>query len=255
MTQGNHVLARLAEDDSVFGAWVLSMSPRMAETLAAGRLDWVGIDTEHAPVGPELMESMVRAVEPHDATPIVRLPSVERAIEGGAKRALDAGAGGIIVPDVRTREEAAQVVTAATFPPDGERGVAGTTRANGYGRNFRDYVETANDETLVVVQLESPAAIDRADDILSVEGIDVAFVGENDLSSAMGYPGEKDQPAVRRAVTSVKETAIEHGVTPGIGGRTPADARERIAAGYRFFLLGADLTFARSGIDGFLDGL
>lgn len=255
MTRANHVLTRLADDDPVFGAWVLSTSPRMAETLAAGSLDWVGIDTEHAPVGPERMESLVRAVEPHDATPIVRLPSVERAVDGGAKRALDAGAGGIIVPDVRTRAEAARVVTAAKFPPEGERGVAGTTRANGYGRHFDDYVATANDETLVVVQLESPAAIDRADDILSVDGIDVAFVGENDLSSVMGYPGEKDQPAVRRAVASVRETAMDRGVTPGIGGRTPEDARERIAAGYRFFLLGADLTFARDGIEGFVDDL
>lgn len=249
-----HVQAALADDEPVFGAWTLSASPRMAEMLADA-LDWVGIDTEHAPVGPERVESMVRAVEGHRATPIVRLPSVERAVDGEAKRALDAGAGGVIVPDVESRADAERTVAAAKFPPDGERGVAGTTRANGYGTNFEEYVASANEETLVVVQIESPAGVDAVDEILSVEGVDVAFVGENDLSSAMGYPGEKDHPDVAAATASVKAAADEHGVVPGIGGRTPENARERIAAGYRFFLLGADLTFALTGVERFRDAI
>lgn len=248
----NHVLTALAGDEPVFGAWVLSTSPRMAEVLAGSQLDWVGVDTEHAPVGPERVESLVRAVEPHEATPIVRLPSVEAAVAGGAKRALDAGAGGVIVPDVRTREDAERAVNAATFPPSGERGVAGTTRANGYGDRFEEYVATADDETLVVVQIESPEGVEHADEILAVEGVDVAFVGENDLSAAMGHPGEKDHPDVAAATDSVRAAAVGNEVVPGIGGRTPRTARERIDAGYRFFLLGADLTFARTGIEAFL---
>lgn len=250
----NHVLASLADDDPVFGAWTLSASPRMAEALS-DTLDWVGIDTEHAPIGPDRVESMIRAVEGHETTAIVRLPSVERTVDGDAKRALDSGAGGIIVPDVESRHDAQRAVAAAKFPPDGERGVAGTTRANDYGKDFDEYVDGANDETLVVVQIESPAGVDAVDEILSVEGIDVAFVGENDLSAAMGHPGEKDHPDVAAATAAVKAATERHGVVPGIGGRTPENARERIDNGYRFFLLGADLTFARDGVGRFQDAI
>lgn len=245
----NETLTELGADRPAFGAWCLSMSPRAAEVLAGTRLDWVGIDTEHAPIDPQTMEEMVRAVQYGGATPIVRVPSVEVAVAGACKHALDAGAGGVLVPGVEDRQDARRAVAAAKFPPMGERGVASTTRANRFGTAFDDYVETANDETLVSVQLESTTAIDNAAEILAVEGIDVAFVGENDLSASMGHPGKKDRPPVTEAVERVRELALEHGVSPGIAARTPDDVRDRIEAGYRFFLLGADVTFVRVGVD------
>ncbi|WP_255359202.1 HpcH/HpaI aldolase/citrate lyase family protein [Haladaptatus sp. R4] len=150
--------------------------------------------------------------------------------------------------------DAERVVRATHFPPVGERGVAGTTRANEYGERFDDYVETANDETLVVVQIESPSAVESVEDILAVDGIDVAFIGENDLSSAYGYPGEKDHPTVTEAVQRVFEAAEANGVYPGIAGRTPTTLTERSNRGFQFFLLGADLSFMRTGIEEFLDG-
>ena len=252
MTISNEAKASLSVGNPVFGAWALSMSPRSAEVLAATDLDWVGIDMEHSPIDTQSMEELVRAVQHGGATPIIRVPSVEAAVEGASKHALDAGAGGVMVPGVETADDARRAVRAASIPPAGERGVASTTRANRYGTAFDDYVKSANEETLIVTQLESVRAIENAADILAVDGIDVAFVGENDLSASMGHPGETDHEPVTEAVETVRQLAIDNGVNPGIAGRTPDDVVTRIEAGYRFFLLGADLTFVRTAIDRFL---
>ena len=249
MNQTKH---RLEHGEVVVGGWVLSGSPRVAEVLARTDVDWLAIDTEHAPYGPERIEAIVRAIEPA-ATPLVRLPSVEAAVAGAAKRALDVGAHGIIVPGIESATEAERVVAAAKFPPAGERGVAGTVRANDYGQRFGEYVESANDETILVVQIESPPAVERVDEILAVDGIDVAFTGENDLSAAFGRPGQKDHHTVVEAVDTVLETAQAHDVYPGIAGRTPTAMARRIDRGFQWFLLGADLSFARAGIEPFLE--
>lgn len=251
MVNENRALAELKRGNSVVGAWLLSQSARSAEVLSRTDIDWLGIDTEHTPYSPERVENLVRAIEPN-ATPIVRLPSVEEAASGAAKHALDSGAQGIIVPNVQTASDAEEVVKSAYFPPLGERGVAGTTRANSYGENFENYVNSADTETLVAIQIESPFAVEAVGEILAVDGIDVAFIGENDLSSALGYPGETAHPEVRTAVGRVLDAAIENGVSPGIAGRTPAIQAERAERGFRFFLLGADLSFMRSGIQKFL---
>jgi 2-dehydro-3-deoxyglucarate aldolase/4-hydroxy-2-oxoheptanedioate aldolase len=251
----NRALERLGADQPAFGAWALSASPRVAEVLSTSGLDWVGIDAEHGPIGPAEVETLVRAVERGDAAPLVRLPSVAAAVDGGCQHALDSSAAGVIVPGVETAAGAAEVVRVARFPPDGERGVAGTVRSNDYGARFDEHAARANDELLVVVQIESPAGVDDADEILGVDGVDVAFVGENDLSAAHGHPGAADHEAVRAGVTAVLEAALDRGVHPGIAGRTPEATARRLDRGFRFFLLGADVTFVRDGIEGFLDGV
>lgn len=247
MTDGT--AAALAAGEPVYGAWIESVSPRMAEALAATRLDWLGIDMEHGPVGPADVEALVRAVEP-EATPLVRLPSVEYAVARGCKLALDAGAGGVIVPRVEDAAEARAVVEAATFPPEGDRGVAGSVRANGYGERFDEHVADADAETLVVVQIETVAAVEAAADVLATPGVDVGFVGENDLSASHGVPGRSDAEPVREGVAAVREAAAEAGVHAGVAARGPAAVEDRLAAGFRFFLLGGDLSLARDGLDG-----
>lgn len=249
----NDTLAALDAGETAVGAWLLSGSPRAGEALARTGIDWVGIDTEHAPYSPERVEAAVRAVE-RTATPVVRLPSVAAAVAGGAKHALDAGARGLILPGIETAADAERAVQAARFPPTGERGVAGTVRANAYGESFDDYVATANDGTLIVAQFESPAAVERVDEILAVDGIDVAFVGENDLSAALGYPGGTDHPDVTAAVDRVFNAARAADVHPGIAGRTPERMADRAERGFRFFLAGSDLGFMRDAAAKFLAG-
>ncbi|ELY86159.1 HpcH/HpaI aldolase family protein [Natrialba taiwanensis] len=251
MLDTNHTLSELRRGHSVVGAWLLSHSPRAAEVLSQTSTDWIGIDTEHAPYSPEHVETLIRAIEPN-ATPIVRLPSVEEAVSGAAKHALDSGAQGVIVPSVETVTDAEDIVESTHFPPIGKRGVAGTTRANAYGESFDHYVNNSNAETLVVIQIESPSAVESIEEILTVDGIDVAFIGENDLSSALGYPGKTDHPEVNTAVERVLDAAIEKDVFPGIAGRRSDIQAERMEQGFQFFLLGADLTFMRNGIEEFL---
>jgi len=151
-------------------------------------------------------------------------------------------------PRRRNRRRGRARVAAARFPPEGERGVAGTVRANDYGAAFDAYLADANELTVVVLQLESPRAIENAPAILDVEGVDVAFVGENDLSAALGHPGEKDRDPVREAVERVRTLATDRGVVPGIAARTPEALTERAEWGFRFFLLGSDLGFVREGL-------
>jgi len=244
----NTVARALAADEPVYGAWVESTSPRAADVLAASGLDWLAIDMEHTPADFRTVETILRGVDVAETTPLVRLSSVEHAIQGGCKRALDAGARGLIVPQVETPEQAARVVAEAKFPPAGTRGVAGSVRANGYGTDFDQCVSDANAETLVVVQLETTTAVERADVILAVDGIDVAFVGENDLSASYGHPGEKNREDVRQAVSRVRRAAEANDVYAGLAGRTPEKLAERLAEGFRFFLLGGDLSLLRDGI-------
>ncbi|WP_439028223.1 HpcH/HpaI aldolase family protein [Haloarchaeobius sp. DT45] len=243
----NATVATLAAGESALGAWVESASPRLAEALSTTRLDWLGIDMEHTPVGPGEVESLVRAIEP-DATPIVRLPSVEYATARGGKLALDAGAGGVIVPRVESAADAEAAVRAVTFPPDGDRGVAGSVRANGFGDRFDEHVESADDETLVVVQLETAAGVENAHDIVSVPGVDVAFVGENDLSASYGTPGEKDRDAVQDGVETVRRAAMATEIHAGVAARDRAALARREEEGFRFFLLGGDCSLARAGV-------
>lgn len=245
----NDVKRALSDDEPVFGAWADAGSPRMAETLAGSGLDWVGVDREHTPFTAETTEALVRAVEGSGATTLVRLPSVDAALDGAAKCALDSGAGGIIVPGVETPGEAERVVGAARFPPVGDRGVSGSVRANGHGRRFDEYVSGANEATLVVVQIESRAGVERASETLAVDGVDVVLVGQNDLSASHGFPGRTDLEAVRADVDAIRDAALANDVAAGIVATTPEDIASRIDEGYRFFLVGGALGLVRTGVE------
>lgn len=249
----NETRRKLLADEPVFGVWIQSMSPRVAEVVAQTDLDWVGIDMEHTTIGARGTEDIVRAVEGSGVDPIVRLPSLPFAQAGGAKRALDAGARGVIIPRIESAEEAEDAVRTALFPPDGDRGVAGSVRANDHGASFDDYVAAAPDETLIVVQIETATGADNAEAILGVPRIDAVLIGENDLSATHGTPGDHALAAVREDVEHIVRSARAHDVRPGAGARDPERLAERRADGYRFFLLGGDLAFVRDGLTERLD--
>lgn len=246
--QENTAKRRLSAGEPVFGAWVDAANPRVAEALASAGLDWVGVDREHAPTAAESTEAIVRALEGTAATSLVRLPSVDAALAGAAQHALDSGAGGIIVPGVETPEQAERVVDAARFPPVGDRGVAGSVRANDHGDSFDEYVERANAETLVVVQVESRAGVERSAETLAVEGVDAVLVGQNDLSASHGYPGESDREAVQSDVRTIREAAEANGVVPGIAASSPATIDHRLDEGFRFILVGGAMGLVRKGV-------
>ncbi len=157
------------------------------------------------------------------------------------KWALDLGTEGVMVPWIRTAADAEIAVAAAKYPPQGIRGV-GVCRAHGYGARFKPYVDTANDETLVILQIEHIDAVNDIEAICAVPGVDVVFVGPYDLSGSMGLMGQIHHPDVEAAVSRVFEAATAAGVAPGllIAEPGPNEIASRIAEGFQFIAVGLD---------------
>ncbi len=232
----NLVKQQLREGKVVVGYWLTLPSPSVAEILSALPLDWLLVDLEHSPVGWETLEDMLRAMRGSAVTPLVRVPSGEPAV---LKRALDRGPWGVVVPLVSSGEEARQVVAACRYPPQGIRGVAGS-RASGYGATLPEYFATWNEEVLVACQVETVQAVERVEEIAAVDGVDVLFVGPNDLSANLQRWRDLEWEGFRQAVDRVLAAARRHGKAAGVMCTGPEDALARVDQGFRFIALGSD---------------
>ncbi|MFB9807932.1 HpcH/HpaI aldolase/citrate lyase family protein [Haladaptatus pallidirubidus] len=181
--------------DSVVGTWVTIGHPAVAEMSAELGFDFVVLDAEHSSMSLETVENLARAVDAAsgETKPVVRLPDDDPT---RIKRVLDTGVSGVIVPMIETAEQARAVVRATRYPPEGERGVAGS-RAAKYGLELEEYFERANDELLVMVQIESAKGVGHAGSIAAVDGVDALFVGPADLSASIGRFGETDSSTPR----------------------------------------------------------
>ena len=172
------------------------------------------------------------------------------------KRVLDAGAWGIVVPMVNSRAEAEAAVSAAKYPPRGTRSLGGGMRAIRWASTADEYSRHADDEILVVLQIEHIDGVEAADEILSVPGVDACFIGPNDLAASMGIslgiPLESDHPDMIAAVAEIKAACLRNGVAPGIHCSGPAGINQRIAEGFQFLAMASELKFMLSGLQ---DGL
>ncbi len=175
----NLLKEKLQKGEVVIGTFVSLGHPDVTERLSRLGFDWLVIDGEHSPMGLETMQQMLQAMNGSNCTPIVRPQWNDMVI---IKRVLDIGAHGVLVPWINTKEEAEYAVRACKYPPEGLRGY-GPRRAALFDP---DYAKTANDEILVVVQIETTKAVSNIDDILSVKGIDACYIGPFDLSQSFG---------------------------------------------------------------------
>lgn len=232
----NRVKQLLREGRVAVGYWLTLPCPSVAEILGALPLDWLLVDVEHSPIGWETCEDMLRALRGTSVVPLVRVPSGDAPV---LKRALDRGPLGVVVPLVSSAEEARQVVAACRYPPQGIRGVAGT-RASGYGATLPEYFSTWNQEVLVACQVETVQAVDRVDEIAAVDGVDVLFVGPNDLSANLQRWRDVEWEGFRQAVDRVLTAARRHGKAAGVMCTGPEDALVRVDQGFRFIALGSD---------------
>ena len=206
----NILKEKLKENQSVIGTFVGLGHPDVTELLSRLGFDWLLIDGEHSPIGLETMQVMMQAMNGSNCTPIVRPQWNDMVI---IKRILDIGAHGVLVPWVNTKEEAEYAVSACKYPPEGLRGY-GPRRASLFDP---DYLQTANDEILVIVQIETRKAVSNVDDILSVEGIDACFIGPYDLAMSFGLGSPKwDDPEYAGAFDRVLEAANKVGKPAGI---------------------------------------
>jgi 2-dehydro-3-deoxyglucarate aldolase len=221
---------------------VNSASAVVAELMAAAGFDFLTVDAEHSAVEIPQVQALFQAIRSGNpiCAPLVRLPGHDYAM---VKRYMDAGAAGVIAPLINSADQAAEVVSAVKYPPDGSRGV-GYARANVYGMALQDAVASANAETLVCVQIEHADGVAAVNEILAVPGVDAAFIGPYDLSASMGITGQFDHRLMRDAERRILESCRHHGVAAGIHvvAPDPAEVARRIAEGYRMIAYSLDIT-------------
>ena len=206
----NLLKEKLQKGQVVIGTGVGIGHPDVTEVLSRLGFDWLFIDSEHAPLSIETMQVMMQAMNGSDCTPIIRPQWNDMVI---IKRVLDIGAHGVLIPWVNTKEEAEYAVRACKYPPEGLRG-CGPRRCALFDP---DYIKTANDEILVIVQIETRKAVSNIDDILSVKGVDACFIGPLDLSLSFGFQGPQwDNPQYIEAFDKVLVATKKWGKTTGL---------------------------------------
>jgi 2-dehydro-3-deoxyglucarate aldolase len=229
----NRTKRLLKEGKPAVGNFVCIPSYDVAEIFSKVGLDWELFDMEHSSIHFDILHWLLAAAS-GGSTLLVRVPSLDLA---SVKLALDGGAQGIMFPQINTKQDAEKAVKACRYPPQGVRGM-GPRRASFYYTEFSDYVRTANQETLVIVQIETREAVENVEEILSVEGIDVAFVGPGDLSTDMGYIST--WPTLEKEVVDALEKVLRvckaRGIAPGLWGGGPEKVNKFIKDGWQFIV-------------------
>ncbi len=234
----NPVKKALKEGKVVIGATVTAANADVAATLASAGFDFLWIEMEHSPLTLESVRSMILATRGLKAMPFTRVPVNEPWL---AKRVLDIGSIGVIFPFTSTRELAQQAVRSCKYPPLGIRGFGPAMATSRWGLSGADYVKFANENVMVIVIIEQQQAIANIEEIASVPGIDVLFIGVNDLSFSLGVGGKTTDPIVEEAVNKVLAAGKKYNVSVGYPASTPAEINKRIAQGFRFFQAPSDL--------------
>lgn len=235
---GNPFKAALKAGKPQIGLWLSMASPYMAEVSATAGFDWLLIDGEHSPNDLQTTLAALQAIAPYPSQPIVR---VVAGSEHLIKQVLDIGAQTLLVPMVDTAAQAAHMVAATRYPPQGVRGV-GSAIARASRWNARtDYLAVADDETCLLVQAESSTAMANLAAICAVEGVDGVFIGPADLAASMGHRGQSGHPEVQAAIETAIKTITASGKAAGILTGDVAQARHYLALGCTFVAVGVDV--------------
>lgn len=238
----NELKRRIKNNEQVFGTWITVESPIAAEMMSAQGFDYFVIDTEHAPLDMRMAQTLMQAMRPDSkTTPIVRVWWNDLV---AIKRALDIGAYGVLVPWVNNKKEAEMAVKATRYAPNGLRG-CGPRRARMFDP---EYYETADSEIMVICQIETKEAVSNIEDICSVEGVDVTYIGPADLSASHGHLGNQSHPDVQKAIDKVFTATKDAGLATGIHEASGLTIKERIEKGYNLVTLGNDLIYMRKGV-------
>ena len=244
--RANPVKRALKAGEASVGTWLSLGSITAARFMARAGFAWLTVDIEHSLVDWETATHMFASVADAGCTALARVPANRH---DHIKRVLDNGAHGVVVPMVNSREEAEAAVAACRYPPAGNRSVGGSVHALNFGGSASDYYARANYELLVVLQCEHIRAVEDADSIFSVPGIDAIFVGPNDLAASMrskeGRPPSAE--ATAQAMKHILATCRKHKVAPGLHCTSGEEARHRIEEGWRFVAIGSELKMMLDG--------
>ena len=236
----NELKRRLKAKEQACGIWMTIESPMVTELLSTLGFDYFVFDTEHSPLDIFQAQTLMQAMRPKGTTPIVRVWWNDLV---AIKRALDIGAYGVVVPWVNNKEQAEMAVKACRYAPNGLRG-CGPRRA---ALDDPTYLKTADEEILVIAQIETKEAVENIEDIVSVDGIDVTYIGPSDLSASYGHLGEMSHPVVQKAIDRVFEVSKKAGVAAGVHQGAGKTIMDRVKKGYNFITVGNDLDFVRAG--------
>lgn len=234
----------LLDGGSAVGTFVQTPHPVVPELLAGLGVDVLCLDQEHAAMSVETIHALTGAAALGGVPVIVRVADCTAHHIGSA---LDAGAAGVLVPRVRSAKDAAAAVAFARYPPEGERGL-GPGRAAGYGRDVARELREANERTLVAIQVETRAAVEALDEIVSVEGLDLVFVGPGDLSASLGIGGGIADPELRPVVDDVLARARAAGRATGVFAPDVDAAADWLRCGVGLVLLASDLALLAAAV-------
>lgn len=233
----------LRDGKASIGSWMQIPHPSIAEILGRSGYDWVAVDMEHGAIGAHQLPDIYRALELGGTLPMARLAQGETK---DCKQALDAGAGGVIIPMVESAQQLTRVRDACRWPPAGLRGV-GFSRANLFGADFETYAEEAQ-APLLIAMIEHVRAVESLEAILAVDGLDAILIGPYDLSASMGLTGQFAEPAfvavmerIRDACRTLRTPCGIHVVQPD-----PEQLVQRVAEGYQFLAYSIDAVFLRA---------
>ncbi len=243
----NHFLACLRERPALaqWGLWCSIPSPVTAELCAGGGFDWLLFDMEHAPADIKDIYAALQAVSAYPVSPVVRPPANDPV---AIKRLLDIGVRNLLIPFVQNAEEAQAAVAAASYPPDGFRGLTLTSRANAFGRHPA-YLEEGARQIAIVVQIETRMALQNLEAIAAVDGVAAVFLGPSDLSADLGHLGKPDAIEVRDTIVEAAATLRRIGKPWGILTGSADAAHFYASHGASFVAAGSDLGLLRASSD------
>ena len=235
----NHFRNALRSGQSLIGCWLGFADANVAEALAGCGFDWLLLDGEHAPNDPRTVLDQLRALAPYPVQAVVRPVQAEVAL---VKQYLDVGAQTLLIPMIDTAEQAALMVKAMRYAPEGIRGMGAALARASRWNQVADYVNRANDEMCLLVQAETALALQNLQHIAEVEGVDGVFFGPADLSASMGYRGQPNHPVVQKAILDGIATVRAAGKAAGILMADRKLAQMYLDAGAQFVAVGVDTT-------------
>ena len=241
---------KLKNNELTLGSWVTIGHPAVIDIMASAGFEWLVVDMEHTSIDLTMAHNLIATIQANGMKALVRVSKNEEVI---IKRILDMGADGIVVPMVKSKEDALEAIDYAKYPPVGKRGV-GLFRAQKYGLGFDEYKKWVNEELVIIAQIEHIEAVKNIDEIITTEGIDGVIIGPYDLSGSMGYPGEYHREDVKHAIDEVLASCKKHQVPSGfhVIESDPTKLNERIEQGCTFLAYSLDFFFlgdsAREGM-------
>ena len=247
----NPVKQKLAAGGVAFGAVVLAPNPLVMQYAINAGPDFIWIETEHTPFGTESVECLPVMARRKGITPMIRICNLDAGL---IKKALDVGASTLMIPQVESADEARRIVNYAKYPPQGSRGVSPMWTFY-MDVPWKDYLPVANEETMIVVQIESTSAMDQVEEIAAVDGVDVLLAGPMDLSASLGIVTQTTHPDVERYLTEFPARVTKAGKVPGIAVAGYDAAAKAVSRGYRFINFGNVLNDGAKGIAADLEKL